>query len=47
LVLIAGTEKADVLPLAVRGPKGAVPLRDLRPKAGITFICDRAAAAKL
>ena len=47
LVLVAGAEKAGVLAVAVSGPPGAVPLRDLRPAAGITFICDRAAAKNL
>ena len=52
VVLVAGPEKAAVLPLAIRGAPGTVPLRDLRPRRSpsgaqtgtMAFICDRAAA---
>ncbi len=48
LVLVTGAEKAVSLALAVDGPPGSVPLRDVRPTAGtLTFLCDKAAAQKL
>ncbi len=48
VVLVTGAEKAGPLKLALDGPVGAVPLRDVRPTAGsMIFVCDRAAAPAL
>ncbi len=53
VVLVTGAEKAEALSLALDGPVGAVPLRDLRPtvstagRGRMTILCDRAASAKL
>jgi 6-phosphogluconolactonase len=47
LVLVTGAEKAPALRLALEGPPGAVPMRDVRPSEGaMTMLVDRAAAAQ-
>lgn len=48
LVTVTGAEKAESLAMAVDGPPGAVPLRDVRPTQGnLVIVCDRAAASRL
>lgn len=48
LVAATGAEKAASLVLALDGPPGAVPLRDVRPTKGeMTILCDGPAASAL
>jgi 6-phosphogluconolactonase len=48
LVSATGKEKAGSLQLALSGPAGAVPLRDVRPTNGrMTILCDAPAASDL
>jgi 6-phosphogluconolactonase len=48
LVSATGKEKAASLVLALDGPPGAVPLRDVRPTNGqMTILCDQPAASEL
>jgi len=46
IVSAPGAEKADALKLALEGPPGSVPIQLVQP-ASLTFLVDRAAAAKL
>lgn len=48
VVLVAGSDKADVLREVLEGPDGAYPIQLLREAEGdVTVVCDEAAAARL